>query len=408
MSRLEDDSSVLVIGAGLAAWRLVEALRDEGFEGPITVVGDEPHLPYDRPPLSKQVLNGKWGLERTTLVARDTAVASSISWRLGEAVVSLDAHEGRVVLRGGEELRASHVVLATGARARRLDYRAMDDLHTIRSRDDVERLLGALEHSSSARPWVVVGAGFLGAEVATALKVRGVAAVVLEAAGLPLEAVVGVTAAQWLRPLPDEFGVALRTNQLIRDVERRGEHFAVVLEGDEVIEASGVIVCAGSSLDLGWLDGSGLVVDRGVVVNENLEARANVAAIGDVARFSWRGPAGEESLRVEHWEVAINHGARLARFWVSGETSPSSLVPYFWSDQYGKKIQMLGHPRADDEVRLVHGSLQEGKWLALYSRAGVVTGLLSLAQPRALMVSKTLLDETTSLEDALARRPWNA
>jgi len=408
VSRLGDDSSVLVIGAGLAAWRFVEALRDEGFAGPITVVGDEPHLPYDRPPLSKQVLNGKWDVERTSLVDRDSPVAASVSWRLGESVVSLDAHEGRVVLRGGEELRASHVVLATGARARRLDFRAMDELHTIRSRDDVERLLGAVEETSNARPWVVVGAGFLGAEVATALKVRGVEAIVLEAAALPLEAVVGVAAARWLRSLPDEFGVELRTSQLIRDVERRGEHFSVLLEDGSAIDASGVVVCTGSSLELGWLEGSGLVVDGGVVVDENLQARTNVAAIGDVARFSWRGPGGEEVIRVEHWEVAISHGAQLARFWVTGEGSTSTLVPYFWSDQYGKKIQMLGHPRADDDVQLVHGSLEEGKWLALYSRAGVVTGLLSLSQPRALMLSKSVLDEATALNDALAASPWSA
>lgn len=408
MSRLSSESSVLVIGAGLAGWRFVEALRAEGFDGPVTVVGDEAHLPYDRPPLSKQVLNGKWGVERTSLVERDASVASSVSWRLGEAVVSFDADERCAVLRGGDELRASHVVLATGARARRLDFAAMEDLHTIRSRDDAQRLLHALEKAHHAHPWVVIGAGFLGAEVATAFKVRGVDATVLEAAGLPLEGVVGVTAATWLRSLPDEFGVRLRTTQLIHDVERRGEHFGVVLEGGEVIEASGVVVCAGSSLDLDWLDGSGLTLDQGVVVDANLEARRDVGAIGDVARFLWHGPAGDEVIRVEHWEVAVNHASRLARFWAMGHGDDVAIVPYFWSDQYGKKIQMLGHPCPDDEVQLVHGSLAEGKWLALYSRAGVVTGLLSLSQPRALMVSKIVLDQTTTLDDALRARPWNA
>jgi 3-phenylpropionate/trans-cinnamate dioxygenase ferredoxin reductase component len=122
------------------------------------------------------------------------------------------------------------------------------------------------------------------------------------------------------------------------------------------------------------LEGSGLTLDNGVVVDENLLAREHIAAIGDVARFSWPNVMGEELVRVEHWEIANVHANSLAHYWMTGEDSGALMVPYFWSDQYGKKIQMLGHPHPDDDVMLVHGSVDEGKWLALYSRDGVVTG----------------------------------
>jgi 3-phenylpropionate/trans-cinnamate dioxygenase ferredoxin reductase component len=146
---------------------------------------------------------------------------------------------------------------------------------------------------------------------------------------------------------------------------------------------------------------SGLSLDGGVVVDENLLASPTIAAIGDVAKFPFKG----ELTRIEHWQVATDHAAALSLHWAKGEKAPD-MVPYFWSDQYGKKIQMLGHPHPDDDIVKVAGSDEEGKWLALYSRAGVVTGILSLSQPRWLMVSKVLLDEETTLSQAMQMQPW--
>lgn len=408
MSLLSDESSVVIVGAGLAGWRLAEALRGESFTGTITIVGDEPHLPYDRPPLSKQVLSGKWDVARTTLVRDDSSVAQGVTWRLGARAVALDIVARDVTLDDGTVLHATHVALATGSRARTMPYRAADALHTIRSRDDLERLLADLEATDTNRPWVVIGAGFLGAEVATALKTRGVASVVLEVARAPLEGVVGALAASWLRSLPEDFGVTLRTDVKVRDVEWRSEVLTVSLESGEDIEAAGVVVCVGSQLDLTWLEDSGLELDGGVVVDEHLQASANVAALGDVARFTWPGPLGPELLRVEHWEVAIFHAAQLARYWTQGVGPERVMVPYFWSDQYGKKIQMLGHPRLDDEVTLVHGDLASKQWLALYARDEIVTGLLALSSPRSLMLAKVVLDEVTSRDHALEQAPWLA
>ena len=408
MSLLNDQSSVVIVGAGLAGWRLAEALRTESFTGTITIVGDETHLPYDRPPLSKQVLSGKWDLTRTTLVRDDSPVAQGVTWRLGARAVEFDAREREVTLDDGTVLHATHVAIATGSRARPMPYRAADTLHSIRSRDDLERLLVDLESVETQRPWVVIGAGFLGAEVATSLKTRGVASIVIEVAHAPLEGVVGALAASWLRSLPEDYGVALRTDEKIRDVEWRSEVLTVSLEGGEDIEAAGVVVCVGSQLDLAWLEGSGLELDGGVVVDEHLQASANVAALGDVARFTWPGPLGPESLRLEHWEVAVFHAAQLARYWTQGVGPERAMVPYFWSDQYGKKIQMLGHPRPDDEVTLVHGDLASKQWLALYARDEIVTGLLALSSPRSLMLAKVVLDEVTSRDHAVERAPWRA
>lgn len=408
MSLLNDESSVLIVGAGLAGWRLAEALRSESFTGAITIVGDETHLPYDRPPLSKQVLSGKWDVARTTLVRDDSSVAQGVSWRLGARAIAFDARAREVTLDDGTVLGATHVALATGSRARTMPYRAADALHLIRSLDDLERLLVDLESTETKRPWVVIGAGFLGAEVATAFKTRGVACIVLEVAHAPLEGVVGPIAASWLRSLPEDFGVTVRTDVKVHDVEWRSEILTVSLDSGEDIEAAGVVVCVGSQLDLTWLEGSGLELDGGVVVDEHLQASANVAALGDVARFTWPGPLGPELLRVEHWEVAVFHAAQLARYWTQGVGPERSMVPYFWSDQYGKKIQMLGHPRPDDEVTVVHGDVGSKQWLALYARDEIVTGLLALSSPRSLMLAKVILNEVTSRDHALERAPWGA
>ena len=131
-----------------------------------------------------------------------------------------------------------------------------------------------------------------------------------------------------------------------------------------------------------------------------------MAAIGDVARFPWSNAAGEELVRIEHWQVATDHAAQLADFWMGGGSETTSMVPYFWSDQYGKKLQLLGHPHPSDDVLRVSGSPEEGKWQALYSRDSFVTGVVTLSQPRGLALSRGLLESPTTLDEALAASPW--
>lgn len=404
---LQSTDHVVIVGAGFGGWRLVEALRREGFLGAITLLGEEIYAPYDRPPLSKQVLAGKWDVERATLATPEKVAEHDVGLRLGVRAVGLDIEANEVHLENGSSLSGTHFVIATGTRARRLPFSADADILTLRNRADELRMREELRALDEGSVIAVIGGGFVGAEVATQLKSRGFVPIVLEALARPLLTILGPDVALWLERLARGVDIELRTNQRISDVERDAEGFVVRIDGDDDLRADHVVVAVGALPNFEWLEGSGLTLDNGVVVDENLLAREHIAAIGDVARFSWPNVMGEELVRVEHWEIANVHANSLARYWMTGEDSGALMVPYFWSDQYGKKIQMLGHPHPDDDVALVNGSEDEGKWLALYSREGVVTGVVTLSQPRALMLTKHLLESPSTLDKALHDAPWS-
>lgn len=406
MRTLQSADHVVVVGAGLAGWRFVEALRQHGFAGALTLVGEETYPPYDRPPLSKQVLSGKWPIDHTALTSPEHVAGVNVRLRLGVAATGLDVANTTVHLSDGTSLVGSHVVVATGARARQLPFSALERLHTVRTRGDVERLNDDLSSAPPAAVVAIIGGGFIGAEVATALKTRGFTPIVLEQAPRPLIDIVGPEVSSWLADLAGAANIELRTSQRVADVVEAPDGLAVLFEDGGVLGAYAVVVGAGAQVNVEWLATSGLTIDHGVVVDEHLLATERVAAIGDVARFQWPNVAGSELVRIEHWQVANDHAASLARYWVTGEGPATLLVPYFWSDQYGQKIQMLGHPRASDNVTRVSRTLDGAKWMALFSRSGCVTGVVTLGNPRALMLSKPLLDATTTLEDALARAPW--
>jgi NADPH-dependent 2,4-dienoyl-CoA reductase/sulfur reductase-like enzyme len=405
---LQRSDHVVIVGAGFGGWRLVEALRRESYDGAITLLGEETYAPYDRPPLSKHVLAGKWDVERATLATPEKIGAANVDLRLGVRAVTLDIEANVVGLQDGSRVEGTHVVIATGTRARRLAFSADDEILTLRNRDDELRMRRELEGLEPGSVIAVIGGGFIGAEVATQLKSREFVPIVLEALPRPLVGVLGPDVASWLERLAPDADIELRSDVHIRDVERDGDDFVVRFEDGTSLMARAVVVGAGALPNFEWLEGSGLTLDNGVVVDENLLARETIAAIGDVARFSWPNVMGEELVRIEHWEVTNVHANSLAHYWVSGEGSRALMVPYFWSDQYGKKIQMLGHPRADDDVLRVEGTPEEGKWLAIYSRDGVVTGIVALSQPRALMLSKHLLEAPSTLERALEDAPWKS
>ena len=405
---LRSSDRVVIVGAGFGGWRLVEALRRDGFDGALTLLGEENYAPYDRPPLSKHVLAGKWDVERATLATPEKILEAEVELRLGARATSLDVEANSVELEDGSRVEGSHVVIATGARARRLPYRADADILTLRNRDDELRVRRELERLAPGAVIAVVGGGFIGAEVATQLKSRGFVPIVLEALQRPLIGVLGPDVSSWLERLAGDAGIELRSDQHVDDVEGGAGGFSVRFDDGAQLLADAVVVAAGALPNFEWLEGSGLTLDNGVVVDENLLARERIAAIGDVARFSWPNVMGEELVRIEHWEVSNVHANSLAHYWMTGEGARALMVPYFWSDQYGKKIQLLGHPRADDEVLRVSGSPDEGKWLALYSRGGVVTGIVALSHPRALMLSKHLLEAPSTLEGALEGAPWTS
>ncbi len=394
---LTSTDHVVVVGAGLAGWRFIESLGRDGYEGKITLIGDEPYVPYDRPPLSKQVLSGKWEIDKTVLASDEALESANITSIFGVSATSLDVMSHTVTLENGETVSGTHIVIATGTRARRISFSDESLVHTIRNRKDIEGLNALLATVPDGATVAVIGGGFIGAEAATALKARGLTPVVLEALQRPLIGALGDQASQWLLPLASNAEIELRTSQVIRDVSDG----SVVFADGSSLEVVAVVLGVGAEVNTEWLQSSGLVLDGGVVVDEHLLATPTIGALGDVAKFPFKG----ELTRIEHWQVATDHAAALSLHWAKGEKAPD-MVPYFWSDQYGKKIQMLGHPHPSDDVVKVAGSDEEGKWLALYSRGGVVTGILSLSQPRWLMVSKVLLDEETTLTRAMELQPW--
>jgi 3-phenylpropionate/trans-cinnamate dioxygenase ferredoxin reductase component len=403
---LTSEDHVVVVGAGLAGWRLCEGVRREGFVGAITLIGAEPHRPYDRPPLSKQVLSGKWPADHAFLSPPDAPSDLGVDVALGVPARDLDVERCAVTLGDDTVIAGTRLVIATGTRARHLPLTAERGVFTLRTMDDVARLSDAAAALPAEATVVVIGAGFIGAEVATSLRTRGLSPIVLEAMANPLLNVVGDEAADWLRGVPDAADIELRTSQEVTDVVEVDNGLEVRFADGSTLATAIVVVGIGAVPNTEWLESSALEVRNGVVVSDSLLATPSIGAVGDVARFAWRHGPFVDDVRIEHWQVAIDHAAAMAATLVHGAdaTGPIDMVPYFWSDQYGKKIQMLGHPApTDDVVRVVH---DDSRWLAIYARDGVVTGLLGLSHPRALMLSRPLVEGHVRLTEALAAAPW--
>jgi NADPH-dependent 2,4-dienoyl-CoA reductase/sulfur reductase-like enzyme len=406
--------SVIVVGASLAGWRATEALRAGGFEGKISLVGEERHLPYDRPPLSKQVLAGTWPPEKAVLADRARSSQLRVHEVLGRRAVALDAAGRKVDLDDGSALHADGIVLATGAAPRRLPgteaLGPADGVFVLRSIDDSLALRAAVTAVEGARV-VVVGAGFIGSEVASTCAGLGCRVTVLEVMDVPLANVLGPVVGAHCASLHGANGVSLRTGVGLERIERAGGEagagsasLSVHLQDGAVFDADVVVVGIGVSPSTEWLEGSGLTVDNGVVCDDRLFAADGIVAAGDMARWLWRHDGSEERIRIEHWEVAAGAGAAAARSLLAGRADAPSFtpVPYFWSDQYGIRIQVLGNPGADDEMVITEGSLEEGKFVALYGRAGRLRAAMAIGKPRQLMGFRPLLQNGASFDEALA------
>ncbi len=397
---------VVVVGASLAGLRAAETLRQHDVATSIVVVGDEVHRPYDRPPLSKKLLLGEWEPDRIHLRQPETFDELDVEWRLGNAATALDVSARELKLGDGSVLGFDGLVIATGARPRRLaGQEEFGHVHELRTLDDALRLRS--EIAAGGRRVVVVGAGFIGLEAAATAKQLGNDVVVLEGAAAPLIRGLGIEMGEAIAELHRARGVDVRCGVVIEALTAEG----VRLAGGEIVPADAVVVGIGVTPSTQWLDGSGLWLGDGVVCDATLnaldasgEAIPGVFAAGDVARWP-NGLFGEE-MRVEHWTNAAEQGAHAAlnlRHLAAGDPlEPYEPLPFFWSDQFEHRIQFLGRAATDDEVRVVAGSVADEKFLALFGRNGKLHGALGVNAPRWVMPTRKLFLAGATWDEALA------
>jgi 3-phenylpropionate/trans-cinnamate dioxygenase ferredoxin reductase component len=373
---------ITIVGASLAGFRAAQTLRREGFDGTITVIGAESLHPYDRPPLSKRFLAGAAELVDLSLERR-SGDDLAIDWRLGTIAASLDAAARTVTLESGEVVGSDGVILACGARPRTLPGEPPDGVHVLRTVGD-SSALGA-DLASGPRRLVVVGAGFIGAEVAATARSMGVEVTILEALDLPLGRVLPPELGQVCADLHRDHDVDLRLGVGVDGLDAAGGHVTGVRLADgTAVEAEVVLVGIGVVPNTEWLEGSGLTLDDGVVCDETTLAAPGVVAAGDVAR--WHNPRFGEAMRIEHWDNAVAMGQHAARRLLAGDGpgEPFAPVPYFWSDQYDRKIQLAGRVAPGDTVEVVEGSFAERRFVALIGRDDRLAGVFAMNRPPAI------------------------
>jgi NADPH-dependent 2,4-dienoyl-CoA reductase/sulfur reductase-like enzyme len=390
---------VVVVGASLAGLRAVETLRKSGFEGSVTLVGEEAHLPYDRPPLSKEVLKGERSIG--TVGFRDEAFFEGlgVEVRTGQRATGLDLND-RHLLLGDERLPFDGAILATGSSPRTLpSMPALRGVYTLRTLDDTHALLDAFARNPRV---AVVGAGFIGSEVASSARSRGLEVTVIEALPVPLVRAIGEAMGAVCASLHRDRGTDLRCGAGVDAVEGSGRVERIRLTDGSTVAADVVIVGVGVSPTTEWLEGSGLEIRNGLVCDATLCAGPPfVFGAGDIVR--WPNPLFDMEMRLEHWTNATEQGAFAARNLLSGGgAKPFESVPYFWSDQYGIRIQLVGYAEGDeDEVLVCHGSVEERQFVALYRRGDRLVAAFSMNWPALVMQYRTKIMQGATWDQAL-------
>ena len=391
---------IAIVGASLAGLRAAETLRDRGFDGELTLIGDEPHRPYDRPPLSKQVLQGAWEPEQTFFRKKDGYDALALDMRLGVRAVSVDLRARRVALADGTNVDYDRLIIATGARPRTIpDMAPRAGLLVLRGLDDAIALRRAMMDAPRV---AIIGGGFIGLEVAASCRARGLPVTVIEALPVPLSPILGPTLGEMVADMHRDHGVDLRTGVVVTDVLGESRATGVALSDGSRFDADVVVVGIGVTPNTEWLEPSGLTIDNGIVCKGSGEAAPGVYAAGDVARVAnrWHG----DSPRIEHWTNAVEQAVHAAENVLAGPEASTSFssVPYFWSDQYDRKIQFIGAARPHDEMVIIDGSLADRTLTALYRRDERVVACLAVNQPRALIKYRKLLAAGASWDAALS------
>ena len=386
---------VVVVGASLAGLRACETLRTEGFDGSITLIGAELHPPYDRPPLSKKVLQGHWDLERILLRQPEALSALQLHQRLGVAATALEtsgdpaAPGVAVTLATGEVIEGDAVIIATGSRPRVLPGQPRQAF-VLRSIEDSLAL--RRQFAVGGQCVCLVGAGFIGLEVAAAARMAGNEVTVLEAAAAPLQRTFGSEVGWAIAAVHIDEGVEICAGVGVTAFTGGG---GVALTSGDVVEADVLLVGIGAEPVTDWLQGSGLALGDGVIVDEMLRAGPpGVYAAGDVARWP-NGLFDGEQMRIEHWTNAAEQGAHAAHNLLAelrGATlQPYAPVPFVWSDQYRHRVQYVGHASGADAAEIAVGSVQQRRFVALYQRHGRLRAVAGLNSPRLVMPYRALI-----------------
>ena len=386
----------MIVGGGLAASRTAEQLRRAEHAGEVVIVSDEVHVPYDRPPLSKDALHrDDHDFAAVTLKPREFYDENNITLMLGSAAASVDSAAKTVTLADGSVVEYDELVIATGLVPKRIpSFPDLDGIHVLRSYDQSQELR---RQAGSARHAVIIGAGFIGCEVAASLRALGVDVVLVEPQPEPLASVLGEKIGALVSRLHRAEGVDVRTAVGVAEVRGDAHVQQVVLSDGSELDADLVVVGIGSRPATDWLAGTGIEVDNGVVCDKVGRTSApHVWALGDVA--SWQDAAGHQA-RVEHWSNVAEQARVLVPAMLGQEPPEAVVVPYFWSDQYDVKIQCLGEPEADDVVHVVEDDGR--KFLAYYERDGVIAGVVGGGMPGKVMKARSKIASGAPISDVL-------
>ncbi|WP_210419609.1 NAD(P)/FAD-dependent oxidoreductase [Mycolicibacterium sp. ELW1] len=392
-------AGVVVVGASAAGLSVAETLRHDGFREPITLVGEEDRLPYDRPPLSKELLSGTWSEDSLDLRDSAAITALGLDVRLGVRAEAVDTASRAVTLSDGSRVGYQDLVIATGVRPRRMPGSdGIAGVHVLRTLGDARRLRSEL---AGHRRLVIVGAGFLGAEVASVACAAGAHVILVSDAEAPLSDVLGTKLGQLLVGVHAEHGVRVLTGTKVVGIATDGDRATgVQLADGTALPADLVLVSIGSLPNTEWLAGSGVPIGNGVVCDEYCRAAPGVWAAGDVA--SWHHVGVDERIRIEHRTNASEQGMAVARNIVAGpDPTPFVPVPYIWSDQYDLKIQMYGLPRGADSFTVIDGSIGERKLVAIYGKNGRARAAVGINMFRSLRAARALVAEQAELSSVI-------
>src|SRR4051794_3001003 len=390
--------NVVIVGASAAGLSAADGLREGGFDGRVIILGDERHEPYDRPTLSKNLLASRGEPKLHALRTRERLEAADVTLLLGHRAVGLDVDRHYVVTENGDAVPWDAVIIATGSRPRTLLTTEAEPLPVLRTPADLTLLRQAAARYGEV---TLIGAGLIGLEVAASLSGPQVKVTLINDLELPLRNVLGAPVAEQVRELHRRHDVDLLLGVSVESVSGGPGSYSVRLSNGSTHRTSFILVGIGVDANDDWLDGSGVALDAGVLVDAT--GRANVPGVwaaGDVARLLSH-PSLPESTRVEHWTHAIEHGRHVGLNVARGSTVAYANVPYFWTEQYGRRFHGYGRIRPDDTALLVEGALDDDEYLVLYGSGDELHAAVSCGCVRSLRGYRKVLERNGSWSDAL-------